>query len=90
MTAIERAIAIIGAIPGDENIERNDFLSAIAGYLEGQLKEHGKMKDASKGYKYKTRFIDSASGEKSNIRFKLKDGKITIKLRQSKKEKEKE
>jgi hypothetical protein len=91
MTTIERAISVISAIPAEENIEKQDFLIAIAGYLEIQLKEHGKLKDTAKGYKYKTTFIDSTTGEKAAVRFRLKDGKISIKTKQlKKKEKDKE
>src|SRR5262245_19021310 len=89
MTTIERAISIRSAIPAEENIDKQDFLSAIAGYLESELKVNGKMKDTAKGYKYKTGFIDPTTGEKAGGRFRLKDGKISIQMKQSKK-KEKE
>lgn len=87
MTAIERAKSILTSLPADESIEQADFMSAIAGYLEGQLKIRGKMKDASDGFKYKTKFVDPATGKKRGLRFKLKDGKITIRLKQEKKKK---
>ena len=90
MTPIERAISIIGSIPNDEKFDKNDFLSAIARYLESQLKENGKIKDAAKGYKYKTAYNDPATGEKTSFRFKLKNDKISIRLKPSKKEKDEE
>ncbi len=90
MTPIERAVSILGSMPKDENFEKNDFLSAIAKYLESQLKINGKLKDAAKGFKYKTSYIDPITGDKTSLRFKLKNDKISIRLKPSTKEKDKE
>ena len=90
MTSIERAISIISAIPNDEQFEKNDFLTAVARYLESQLKINGKLKEATKSFRYKTAYTDPTTGEKRAVRFKLKNDKISIRLKPSKKEKDKE
>jgi len=90
MTQIDRAISIIGSIPNEEKFDKSDFLSAVARYLESQLKINGKSKDPAKGYKYKTAYMDPTTGEKRAVRFKLKNDKISIRLNPSKKEKDNE